>query len=492
MAPVRSVAAVCLSLGIAEGLRHARSDGRRVSVELHGLLPLLHPEIKRPSLQSLNFAMADIYGAPVCPGSLGFVSDVAHAPPNFCRYEGRDVAARGIAHQFHPNWVFDNYALERVMLGKWLASPSLCRGPGGEPSPCGQDRPADIVVVPSYTLHVFLQQGFKWSSFYKYQPMNETETYWSSLAEQYYKPGRTMPLLVVHYPFCFHSTSSGMFLEALSKQPAGFVERVVIAVLEGNLYKKHRVIFPTGGPQDAETTLVQHRRGAGRAAPLLVSLPYPTSLLGDASFLKEGGAYRPDRKRPIAVSMDAEIKPTSWIRNHTLKQMPASKMVCTESQDKYCGLHNKANLWDLKVNSVFCIEPAGDTLTRASFYVAVLSGCIPVIFDGGHTRFDESEPTQWAWRSLATAPSSSGPPPKPFLDYRDFAIVLNATEVYDKGVDVPSMLTGILEREPWRVKQLRRGLDRVAPLMRYAREDCSTSGCEDAFSTFQTFLAQAL
>ena len=33
-----------------------------------------------------------------------------------------------------------------------------------------------------------------------------------------------------------------------------------------------------------------------------------------------------------------------------------------------------------KANSVFCVEPAGDTVLRASLYQDILFGCIPVIF----------------------------------------------------------------------------------------------------------------
>ena len=48
----------------------------------------------------------------------------------------------------------------------------------------------------------------------------------------------------------------------------------------------------------------------------------------------------------------------------------------------------------LASRSTFCIEPLSDTLVRTHFYVAVLAGCIPVIFDN----IAAATPTRWAWR----------------------------------------------------------------------------------------------
>ena len=39
------------------------------------------------------------------------------------------------------------------------------------------------------------------------------------------------------------------------------------------------------------------------------------------------------------------------------------------------------SVYQMVTNTDFCLEPAGDTPTRSHFYLAVLAGCIPVIFD---------------------------------------------------------------------------------------------------------------
>ena len=39
------------------------------------------------------------------------------------------------------------------------------------------------------------------------------------------------------------------------------------------------------------------------------------------------------------------------------------------------------NAYKRVLNTDFCLEVSGDTPTRSHFYLAVLAGCIPVIFD---------------------------------------------------------------------------------------------------------------
>ena len=68
-------------------------------------------------------------------------------------------------------------------------------------------------------------------------------------------------------------------------------------------------------------------------------------------------------------------------------------------------LSSSYQLWQAELESDFCLEPPGDTLTRAHFYMSVQAGCIPVIFDAaaGQPRrhifsvYDHTQ-TAWAWR----------------------------------------------------------------------------------------------
>ena len=70
--------------------------------------------------------------------------------------------------------------------------------------------------------------------------------------------------------------------------------------------------------------------------------------------------------------------------------------------------------------ATFCLQPPGDTLTRAAFYQSILSGCIPVVF-----RNDDAFWAQWAFSDA--------------IPYRRIAHVVPERAVLD-GVDfVPSL-----------------------------------------------------
>jgi hypothetical protein len=127
------------------------------------------------------------------------------------------------------------------------------------------------------------------------------------------------------------------------------------------------------------------------------------------------------------------------------------------------------------VNAVFCFEPGGDTPTRSHFYLAALSGCIPVIFDGGLSRYDATEPTWWAWRKPTLIANTPGALPSAitdlFFDYREVAVVYNASEVMSAKVDVVQSLRDLDVHLPEVLLQMRRRLAQVSKLMTYSMEN---------------------
>eukprot|EP00747_Dinoflagellata_sp_TGD_P138873 gnl/TRDRNA2_/TRDRNA2_175841_c2_seq11.p2 gnl/TRDRNA2_/TRDRNA2_175841_c2~~gnl/TRDRNA2_/TRDRNA2_175841_c2_seq11.p2 ORF type:complete len:244 (-),score=13.77 gnl/TRDRNA2_/TRDRNA2_175841_c2_seq11:69-800(-) len=202
--------------------------------------------------------------------------------------------------------------------------------------------------------------------------------------------------------------------------------------------------------------------------------------------------FDPARHRPIAVSFTGNIHKNrdggnrvrpmlnTIFKYHHAKQFALnnthSLIWCATAQktgrdEQACGVSLK-NVYDVAVNSVFCLEPPGDTLTRSHFYVSIVSGCIPVIFDGGHDLYN-GEATRWAWRStLSTQLPFSVP-------YEKFAVVFNYSEI--AKTDVIVKLFDLLIQHPEHVLELRRNLDKVAPSMVYAMRKNTTS---DAFHSF--------
>jgi hypothetical protein len=353
---------------------------------------------------------------------------------------------------------------------------------------------------------------------------------------------------VLHHSFTFDNAAFELVLQALAEQPRAFVDRVVIATIEANIPSSARAAGAAAG--------------AGGLVPLsdvkvrLVSLPYPTGLLEPVQFAPGGGAddeekalmvshkksaskrvggvdYDPHRLRPICVLLDADLArkggggkiQTNYIRpvvhglllkhgatcngnlcslchlrvGGSLNTAPPLRENCAE--DWPLAQQAKPTMWEALVSSSFCLEPAGDTLTRSHMYAAVLSGCIPVLFDGGLSDFDGSEKTSWAFRSssdeepvggLASANSStstsstSSLAPSP-LNYSDFSVIYKAVDVQSGAVDVIAELSAMPSEHPERFLALRRGVDNAAAAMRFSTEEGGGGG-GDAFAHFHRAL----
>ena len=150
------------------------------------------------------------------------------------------------------------------------------------------------------------------------------------------------------------------------------------------------------------------------------------------------------------------------------------------------------DMFQIALASKFCLEPAGDTLTRSHFYVALLCGCIPVIIDGeGTENYRATARTSWPWRSLypeAGPHAVGGSSGSPWIDYNSFAVVLNFTTVQANGLASEiEALVHMETRQPARYAALRRGVDRVAKTMHYGMDMCTGVDC-DAFATLQGIL----
>lgn len=470
-----------------------------------------------PTLGSLdNLTMHAIYGSPICVGSAHFIPDRGDAPPHFCRYQNN---MPNLAMEKHAEDDFDEYALERIMLGKWLDSPLRCVGDEEE---C--KRKADIVVVPSLVFHMMLQEGFLWNV--KHPPVPRAKPfavkYWKTLEEKFHRPeeGYT-PMIVVHSAFAWDWPGYNVLLHVLLGQRPSFVDRIVLPSTGSNLKNSEWKLFRQAWSDSG--FLVLQRRAKFRSlgintgtGPTLFTMPYPTSILRESSFLESAGEYDHTRPRRIAASMlgsrHRDKFGANWIRGLSMDQFESRhdahveetlRLVCAKGQgglrNSTCGLGEAPNMWTLAANSNFCFEPAGDTLCRSHLYVAVLSGCIPVIFDGGHHQFNSSAPTWWAWRRPPAEELRSeyihDAANEVMLDYEKFAIIVSAHEIQSGKRDVVQELVEMPEKDPERFASLRQHLDRVAPLFKYSKEQCSSYpwstfkwGCRDAFGAFQHVL----
>ena len=486
-----------------------------------------------PTLASLGLSPAQMWTeAPLC----NLVSAPDAAPHNYCKQVERSFCKWAIDGTTNDHYkrlcdsggdtklLFDQYSLERTMLGKWLNASQLCTAPE-----CVQQ--ANFVIVPSFLFHCFTERGGPdWQLVTSDARLDRQRAYWNRIRTGTTTIGGGRALIVVQQSFTPDSEATQGLLSTLAEQPANFASRVVIASLESNLKREHKLSLSqylyhgstSAWLDDAShalrvrssqvlwaTSIAAELRQPG---PLLVSLPYPTGLYA-AAFARPSPGYSAKRVRPVMVLMLGKHIPKSrngsQLRNALWDQMSAaggkqpdrqnsfagcppkhadcplpgtpSIMLCAEGDE---GCHNThwESLHDVTANSAFCLQPAGDTLTRSHLYVSILSGCIPVIF--GPSRrgdYDEASDAAWAWRAAGRSSSH-------FVNYSEFTVTVPLGRDETPTPTFLAELMAMPKRDPHRYQALREGLDKVSPLMRYTPWECDGVHCEDAFSHFTRLL----
>ena len=437
-----------------------------------------------------------------CSGNPHFVTNRTLAPANFC------TATK------HRTGRFDQFLLEAHILTRWHAS--------------SREFSENVVLAPSIFFECSINASVKkptWMKSWQLQGAHAPNmaeklfrSYWSklrlSLAPQNKLNPYVYPWTVVTLGFANDGLSE-KFLNTLLEQPSSFASRVIIGSLEGShmLLRQQR----------------EYEKVPASLRPNFVSLPYPVGIESAVRFTESSGAYRPSSRRPIAillywekaknggdlgvvVSMRSNLSvaydrlpaASSGIRLGGSGRRTIRAVVCEPGGGgggvggggtachSAADLVAPATIYDATVSSDFCLQPIGDTPTRSHFYLAVLSGCIPVIFDDargsvttrGHWAaggLEGTHGTRWAWRGTAGFE----------LDYRSFTVVYEAEELeHDlRQGRILEELTQMPGREPGRFEALRRGVDDAARTMRYSLRECSDGEIGqrpcDAFTAFE-------
>ncbi|XP_071085420.1 uncharacterized protein [Haliotis cracherodii] len=99
-------------------------------------------------------------------------------------------------------------------------------------------------------------------------------------------------------------------------------------------------------------------------------------------------------------------------------------------------------------NSVFCLQPQGDSPTRKSFYDSIQSGCIPVIFKFGH------QDVVYPFQSV--------------LNYTDFTVSVESHHIQNDRENILDILKKIPKTE---IRRLQKNLVLVARQFQYSVPD---------------------
>lgn len=491
-----------------------------------------------PPLRALNLTMQALYGDVLSPGDgSGFISNKSSAPS---RFQIRTNVQRNFTigatskSEDETRLEFDEFALERVMIAKWLKKSIVC----GDII-CARE--ADIIVAPSLTFHALMAFGFNWDTIEMVSGDVALQLrYFKSLLALYPTSKEKRYIFVVHSPFV-NSSPKGLYdsmFNAVAILPKAIQEQFVIASIESNLAKRLHGIFGSEWSDGAQLQYNRRRMGTSMGGPLLVTMPYPVPLVAPVKWTHSKPPYEVRNRRPFSVffmgaankgdgsatirSHKNKIRPMvidamrlngeSWMFRPDVRRGPMTdvefSVICSDKAQQKgtaCGVGRGKSFWELTVNADFCLQPPGDTLTRSHFYVSILSGCIPVVFEGGHEDFESQSPTWWAWRAarlelstqldVAQADLWDAMPlwnateyGRPFFEYSDFAVVVPSVRRLDEA-----SMTQLLQRiaampveNPMRFAAMRRNLDRIAPLMLYRSSVDPDS--PDAFVAFESLI----
>lgn len=147
------------------------------------------------------------------------------------------------------------------------------------------------------------------------------------------------------------------------------------------------------------------------------------------------------------------------IRGEIIKQCLASHGKCKFLNCNVNDCDNPVKIMEVFENSVFCLQPSGDSYTRRSIFDSILAGCIPVFFSPG------SGYNQYVWYF-----------PK---DYTKYSVYIPEKEVKNGTVSLKKFL-GRIDKE--RISRMRNKVAKIIPKIIYTKPGLvGPEKIEDAF-----------
>ncbi|KAL7153652.1 hypothetical protein ABFS83_04G183300 [Erythranthe nasuta] len=193
------------------------------------------------------------------------------------------------------------------------------------------------------------------------------------------------------------------------------------------------------------------------------AIPYPTYFhpRTDEQVLEWQNKMRRQKRRSLFCFAGAP-RPNmeDSIRSEIMTQCAAAPKKCRliECKNDKHNCLKPANVMRMFQNSVFCLQPPGDSFTRRSTFDSILAGCIPVFFSPG------SAYVQYLWHL-----------PK---DHGSYSVLIPEGDVKRKGVSIDSVLSRIPRS---RVSAMRERVIKLIPNVVYADPRSRLKRLDDAF-----------
>ncbi|XP_050203879.1 probable xyloglucan galactosyltransferase GT14 [Mercurialis annua] len=196
------------------------------------------------------------------------------------------------------------------------------------------------------------------------------------------------------------------------------------------------------------------------------AIPYPTCFhpLKDIEVIRWQDLMRA-RKRSYLFSFAGAPRQDlrDSVRGKIIEECQDSEKLCKLLECSY-GVNgsitcdNPMNVMKLFQDSVYCLQPTGDSYTRRSIFDSILAGCIPVFFHPG-TAY-----AQYKWHL-----------PK---NYSSYSVFIPVKDVKDWKTGINETLLRIPED---RVLAMREEVIKIIPNIIYADPRSRLEGIEDAF-----------
>lgn len=431
---------------------------------------------------------------------------------------------------------FDQYASERLLLGRWLEGTAMrcelspkgafAASNGSAESEAHVPCAADILVVTTpFTECALTTIGFSVFDMLT-AGLDMMGTHMQLLRAALTAGAQPVGMVLLHAPFV------GILIRRWAREiaglPAPLAKRVIVTSPEPlqrqinalrNPFRHVRLPFS----HELELrTAAGARRGTDHN--LWIAMPYPVSILGAPKWTLPAGAYSPPAHgRPILLFM---FTSSNWHRQRTPLQVALKRLngtcdntgscvLCRPGREAECALPESTQPWSAATRATFCLQPGGDTPTRSHFYLAALSGCVPVVFDTGLPFWPE-HPAPYAWRPSGLPPVASvgdasrgvgvGAEPwwrtlglerNPLLNYTRFSLsvpwddfhAISANQTMLEG-NLTELLRTIAATPGAEVRALAAGLDEAIPYLRTSATDCGSTDC-DAFSRLRSVVSAA-
>lgn len=194
-----------------------------------------------------------------------------------------------------------------------------------------------------------------------------------------------------------------------------------------------------------------------------IAIPYPTYFHPSSEFdvIQWQNRVRKQRRKYLFSFVGAP-RPNllGSIRGEIIDQCMNSRGKCKllncNSDSNKCD--NPVNVMKMFQNSLFCLQPPGDSYTRRSAFDSILAGCIPVFFHPG------SAYVQYVWHL-----------PK---NYSTYSVFIPENDVKSRKVRIEKRLRMMSKEE---VVAMREEVIKLIPVVVYADPRLKKANFEDAF-----------